>query len=56
MYKKQVEEMGQYILERSGMDEKLYKRNKAKDWYLDAQEQVSTGLCHEIITSLDQII
>ena len=55
-YKKQVDEMGVYILERSGMDEKLYKKNKSKDWYLDAKEQVSAGLVHAIVTYLDEII
>lgn len=55
-YKKQVDEMGVYILERSGMDEKLYKKNKSKDWYLDAKEQVSAGLVHAIVTDLDEII
>lgn len=55
-YKKQIEEMGSYILERTGMDDKLYKRNKAKDWYLDANEQVSTGVVHKIVSDLDEII
>lgn len=55
VYKKQVEEMSQYILERSGMDEKVFKRNKSKDWYLDHDEQVKYGLVHSIITSLDEI-
>ena len=30
-YKKQIEEMGTYILQRSGMDERYYKKNKSKD-------------------------
>ena len=55
-YKKQVDEMGIYILERSGMDEKLYKKNKSKDWYMDANEQKQFGIVHEIVTSLDEII
>lgn len=55
-YKKQIEEMGSYILERTGMDDKLYKRNKTKDWYLDANEQVSTGVVHKIVSDLDEII
>lgn len=55
-YKKQIEEMGAYILERSGMEEKLYKRNKSKDWYMDANEQKSNGIVHEVVTSLDEII
>lgn len=55
-YKKQIEEMGAYILERSGMEEKLYKRNKSKDWYMDANEQKLNGIVHEVVTSLDEII
>lgn len=55
-YKKQVAEMGEFILKRSGMDEKLYKKNKSKDWYLDAQEQLNTGIIHAIVTDLDEIL
>lgn len=55
-YKKQVADMGEFILERSGMDEKLYKKNKAKDWYLDAKEQVNVGLVHAIVSDIDEIL
>ena len=55
-YKKQVAEMGEFILQRSGMDEKVYKKNKSKDWYLDAQEQLTHGLIHEIVTDIDFIL
>lgn len=56
VYKKQVDEMGSYILERSGMDEKIYKKNKAKDWYMDSEEQIKYGLAHKIVTNLDEIL
>lgn len=55
-YKKQIDEMSSYILERSGLDEKLYKRNKSKDWYMDANEQVQYVIVHGIVTNLDEII
>lgn len=55
-YKKQIEEMGSYILERTGMDDKLYKRNKSKDWYMDSTEQLSNNIVQKIVTSLDEII
>lgn len=55
-YKKQIDEMAEYILDRSGMDDKLFKRNKSKDWYLDHDEQLKYGLVHHIVTSLDQIV
>lgn len=56
VYKKQVDEMGSYILKQSGMDEKIYKKNKAKDWYMDSEEQIKYGLAHKIVTNLDEII
>ena len=56
IYKKQVDEMGTYILERSGMDEKIYKKNKAKDWYMDSEEQIKYGLTHKIVNNLDEIL
>lgn len=55
-YKRQVEAMGEYILERSQMDEKVYKRNKAKDWYLDAEEQVKYGVVQKIVTDIEEIL
>ncbi len=56
IYKKQVDEMGAYILERSNMDEKIYKKNKSKDWYMDANEQVKYGVVHAVVADLDEII
>lgn len=56
IYKKQIDEMGSYILEQSGMDERIYKKNKSKDWYMDAKEQVQYGIVHKIVTDLDEII
>jgi ATP-dependent Clp protease protease subunit len=56
IYKKQIDEMGAYILERSQMDDKVYKRNKAKEWYLDAEEQIKYGIVSEIVTDLDTIL
>lgn len=55
-YKRQVEEMGGYILTRSNMDEKIYKRNRSKDWYMDANEQLQYGIVHNIVSSIDEII
>lgn len=56
IYKKQIDEMGSYILEQSGMDERIYKKNKSKDWYMDAKEQIQYGIVHKIVTDLDEII
>ena len=56
IYKKQIDEMGKYILERTNIPETLFKKNKTKDWYMDHDEQVKYGLVDSIIESLDEII
>lgn len=48
LYKKEVDEMGKYILERSGMDKRVFNKNKAKDWYMTTDEQLQYGIVHEI--------
>lgn len=55
-YKKQVEGMGNFILERTGMDKKVFGRNKTKDWYFTADEQVKYGLAHEVIDNIYDIL
>ena len=56
IYKQQIDDMAEFILERSTIDPKVFKRNKAKDWYFSSEEQVKYGLADKIITSLDEII
>lgn len=56
IYKKQVDEMSEYILSRTNISASLMKKNKSKDWYLDAKEQLNLGLATKIVTSLDEII
>lgn len=55
-YKKQVEGMGNFILERTGMDKKVFGRNKTKDWYFTSSEQVKYGLAHEIVDNIFDIV
>ena len=56
MYKRQVEDMGKYILARTGMDEKVFKRNKTKDWYMNPEDQVKYGLVHEITDNIFDLL
>jgi len=55
IYKQQVDEMGIYILERTKIDDKTFKRNKAKDWYMDVDEQLSFGVVDYVLEDLDEI-
>lgn len=55
-YKKLIDTMRDYILERTKIDVKLFNRNKSKDWYLTDKEQVELGVVNEIVASLDDIL
>lgn len=55
-YKKQIESMKSYILERTTIDEKTFNKNRSKDWYLTNDELVKYHVVDDIITNLSQII
>jgi len=54
-YKKEIEKMKDYILERSSIDEKTYSKNKSKDWYLSGEELINYGVADKIIESFSDI-
>lgn len=55
-YKKQIEEMKRYILDKTSIDEKTFNRNKNKDWYLTVEELVKYNIVDEIITDISVIL
>lgn len=55
-YKKQLEQMRQYIISRTDIPESLFDENKTKDWYLSDEEQVSYGVIDKVIESFDDIL
>ena len=55
-YKKQIDKMGEYILERTNIDERTFRKNRAKDWYMTEEEQVQYGIVDKTLESLDEII
>lgn len=55
-YKKMLDYMNDFIVSRSTIDKKLLTRNKARDWYLDAEEQIERGICHGKITDIDILL
>ena len=56
LYKRQVEEMGKYILRQTGMDEKIFKKNRTKDWYMSPDDQIKYGLVHEIVDNIFDVL
>ena len=55
-YKKLIDMMRDYILERTNIDPKLFKKMCSKDWYITDQEQVEYGIVSKIVDSLDELI
>lgn len=56
VYDEQVKEMQKYIIKRTGIDSKIVNRNKNKDWYFNANQQLEYNVATNIIESLDEII
>ena len=55
-YKKQLSEMKSYILTRTNIDEKVFNKNKAKDWYLTAEELEKYSVVDKLITDFSEVI
>lgn len=55
-YRKQIEGMKKYILERTEISEKLFNKNKSKDWYLSGKDLEKYKIVDKIVTSFDEII
>lgn len=56
VWDEQVKNMGAYIVGRTGIDEKLWNKNKKKDWWLDCEKQLELGFATDKLESLDQIL
>ena len=54
-YKKQINEMKEYILSRTTIDEKTFNKNKNKDWYFTPDELVKFNIVDKLIESFDDI-
>lgn len=52
VWKEQVEKMGAYIMERTGMEEKTWKKYKNKDWWLNSDQQIEYGFATDKLNSI----
>jgi ATP-dependent Clp protease protease subunit len=55
-YKKQIDGMKEYILSRTSIPEKVFNKNKTKDWYLTADELVEYKVADRLVDSFDDIL
>lgn len=52
-YKALVEKMREFIINKTKIDIKIFKKNKTKDWYISTEEMLDLGIVDEIVTNLD---
>lgn len=55
-YKKQINEMKDYILSRTTIDEKTFNKNKSKDWYFTPEELVKYNIVDKLIDDFNDIL
>ena len=53
-YKKQLDQMKRYILSHTDIDEKLFNKNRTKDWYISFEEVEKYGIA-KVVSSFDEI-
>ena len=56
VWNEQVKNMGNYIVSRTGIDDKTWKKYKNKDWWLNADQQIEYGFATDKLESLKQIL
>lgn len=54
-YKKQLNQMKDYILARTSIDAKTFGANKNKDWYLNSEDLVKYNIVDKIIDNIEEI-
>lgn len=52
-YKYLVDKMRDFILTKTQIDQKTFKKNSQKDWYIYTEEMLSLGIVDEIVSDLD---
>lgn len=52
-YKCLIDKMREFILAKTAIDQKLFKKNSQKDWYIHTDEMLSLGIVDEVVNDLD---
>jgi len=53
--KKQLERTKEYVLSRTNIDEKMFNKNRNKDWYITGDDLVSYHVVDKIIENIEEI-
>lgn len=54
-YKRMLDKMEEYILSHTKIDQKLFSRNKKKDWYISGQSDIESLGIAKVINSFEEI-
>ena len=55
-YQRQIEELGQYLLQYTNITEDMLNEKFDSEWYLTAEEAVKLGVADEIVNDIDDIL
>ena len=55
-YQRQVEELGEYLLQHTKITQEMLDEKFASEWYLTANEAVELGVADQIINNIDEIL
>lgn len=55
-YQRQIEELGQYLLQYTNITEDMLNDKFDSEWYLTAEEAVKLGVADEIVNDIDDIL
>ena len=55
-YKELVAKMREFILSKTTIDPKLFKKKNASEWYISTEEMLANGIVDQIVTNLDEIL
>ena len=55
-YKNLIDKMRSFILDKTTIDPKIFKKKQSTEWYLDANEMIDNGIVDKIIDDLDEVL
>ena len=56
VWDEQVKKMGEFIMSRTGLDEKTWRKYKNKDWWVNYEQQLEYGFATDALENIDQIL
>ena len=55
-YKKRLDILKNYIIDRTTIDEKTFNKNRKKDWYITGEDIIKYGIADKLIESFEDIM